>query len=203
MLAVEIAARLLFCGFLAVCLAPHRRRPQDFVLAFGACTAVMAAEFHGAGREAVICALLALGGGIGIAERFAAPRSADAVSPFAAAAAGLLAGQGMLLLGAAFALLVLLARAACRTRAGAPDVPQDGHRRTLSIKAQSLHGTIGRIEAVLERFGLAPSALSVGRDQSSRELTIEVELLLPEPGAPPALMAALQETEGVIRFALQ
>jgi len=30
-----------------------------------------------------------------------------------------------------------------------------------------------------------------------------VELLLPDPGAPAALMAALQETEGVIRFALQ
>ncbi|HAK94860.1 MAG TPA: hypothetical protein DCM87_07605 [Planctomycetes bacterium] len=201
MLAVEIAARLLFCGFLAVCLAP--RRPQDLVLAFGACAAAVAAELHGAGREAAVCAILALAGGMGIAERFATPRSADAVRPFAAATAGLLAGQGMLLLGAAFALLVLLARAACRFRAPAHGDAPAGCTRTLSIRAESVHGMIDRIETVLERFGLTPSRLSVGRDRSAGELTINVELVLPEHGAPPALMAALQETEGVIRFALQ
>jgi len=203
MLAVEIAARLLFCGLLAACLTLPRRRPQDFALAFGACAAAMAAELHGAGFAAIACAMPAIGGAIGIAERFAAPRASDATRPFAAALAGLLAGQGLPFLGAAFALLVVLARAACGFRAVSAAALPAGCRRTLSIRAQSLHGTIGRIESVLERFGLAPSALAVGRDQSSRELTITVELLLPDPGAPAALMAALQETEGVIRFALQ
>ena len=106
MLAVEIAARLLFCGLLAACLTLPRRRPQDFALAFGACAAAMAAELHGAGFAAIACAMPAIGGAIGIAERFAAPRASDATRPFAAALAGLLAGQGLPFLGAAFALLV-------------------------------------------------------------------------------------------------
>jgi hypothetical protein len=204
MLVLETAARFLLCIFLAACLTTRARRIEDLAIALAACVAAVLVELHGAGREAVVCTVLLLAGGMGIAELFATNHAqrlpAQSAHPLGAACAGLLAGQGMLLLGATFTLLVILSRLAL-TRLPAADASAGA--RTLSITAQSLHGTIGRIEAVLERLGLAPCALSVGRDDAAKELSIRMQLVLPPNLASATLMTALQDVEGVIRFGLE
>ncbi len=204
MLVVEIAARFLLCIFLVVCLTTRARRIDGLLIALAACVAALLAEMHGAGRETVVCAVLILAGGAGIAELFATNRRerrpAVVAQPLGIACAGLLAGQGMLLLGAAFTLLVVLSRLVL-ARPLSED--RDADTRTLSITAQSLHGTIGRIEAALERLGLTPSTLSVGRDDAAKELSISMQLAVPSELPTASLLTALQDVEGVIRFELE
>ena len=133
--------------------------------------------------------------------RMLPPVSAAAILPLAGSTIGFFAGQGTVLLAVSMTLL-LLAVSAGEESASQPS-RASGALHTLKLKAQSIRGLVGRVEAALERLGVATLAMAVDHASKDKELTLTAEVSLPAGFELKDLLAALQEIEGVIQFALE
>jgi hypothetical protein len=211
MAVLEVGARFAAC-FLLVWFPFAFRNGQSagarssLALGFIACGFGILGDLKDVNQGAFIAAII-LGSaamGVSVLSRITnrGTVSPATLEPVVALAIGFFAGQGTVLLAAALALCALLIREKGAGKAGWL-AGSAGGSYVLHIKAQSIRGVIGRIEAVLERLGLRPSTMAVQHDGHEKELSITTEFTLPPGVEVNTLIAALQEIEGIIQFALE
>ncbi len=207
----EISARFGISFFLAWCLLAHQTeqaawRRNCTVLSLVACGFGILADVKGLSEGAVALAILLASTAISMSLllRHGHTGTAQRVCawPVVASAVGFFAGQGTILVAVALTLLFLaIERVGISGMGLVKGVPASSS--TLRIKAQSIRGIIGRVETVLERLGVKPRYMAVDHDGNEKELTIVTELSLPPGLKLTQLIAALQEVEGVIQFAVE
>ena len=209
MTAVESITRLLLGSFLIWCLfARHPRwntwMRHSAVLGMAAFGFGLLAEIKGQSWEGYAAAALLGAASLLLYGRKTRERTPLAAAPWplVAVTVGFFAGQGAVVAAVVLTLAFCLLEARHETtgRFG-------GHSRpgasVLRIRAQSIRGVIGRVEGVLERMQVKPSHMAVDHTSKDKELTIVAEFTPPAGLELKDLIAALQEIEGVIQFALE
>lgn len=209
MTSLEILTRLAVSLLLVWCL--FARLPSwdawvrnSALLSVVACGFGIMADLKGLDWGAFAVAVLVGGAGMVLAVRLGKKQFTSTMTlwPVIAAAVGFFAGQGMVLLAVILALFFVVLEGG--------KVPVDVPRRRtrpgaylLRLKAQSIRGVIGKVEGVLERLQVKPFHMAVDHNSKEKELTIAAEFTLPTALDVKQLIAALDEIEGVIQFALE
>lgn len=209
---LEISARLGACLFLVWCLLGEQRGRA----AWSRSSAVLAciawgfgilsdAEGSGHGGFALAILLCSVALGTTLLVRFGQSASAQRAStwPIAASAVGYFTGHGALLVAVAVTLLFVLLEGRGESRGGGLIGAGTRGASVLRIKAQSIRGLIGRIEGALDRLRVKPLYMAVDHDGKQKELTIVAEFSAPPDFEVRELIAALQEIEGVLQFAVE
>jgi len=122
--------------------------------------------------------------------------------PLLGACAGFSAGAGLVLAACSVALGGLLLEVLAGPKPDAPLKSTTGNLRAVTVRAQSLRGLVGRIEAALERCGLQARSLTLESHPGEKELIVTFEVAVPHKEALRELLDRLNEVEGVLEVSL-